>query len=284
MKAHLIAASLLLGVPIFAAMAQSPPQAQTEKPRPEIQRVFDAFLGTWSVTEKLDPSETMPNGGTGEGEEIYKRGPGNASFIEEIHLKEGSRNLSGLGVGWWDQQAKGYRTIWCDSENPDGCIVMAHLAKWDGNDFVLGDEFDRDGKRFVFREVFTDITPTSFTQTLYRGEAGKELKKLLTIHASRQSHGASSSDANDKDQMSAESNKALLRRAIDTWSAGDLSAVDEVVAPEYVGHVSTGDRDKQALRQRIEAFHHLYSQMAFHVEDQMADGDKVITRLSADLT
>jgi hypothetical protein len=185
MKTHLLAVALLLGMPIFAALAQSPPRAQNEKPRPEIQRVFDTFLGSWSVTEKIEPSETVPNGGTGEGEEVFKRGPGDSSFIWEIHLKEESRNLSGLGVGWWDQQLKGYRMIWCSSENRNGCIMMAHLAHWEGNDFVLADEFDRDGKKFVFKEVFSEITTTSFTQTLYQGEAGKELRKLLAIHATK---------------------------------------------------------------------------------------------------
>jgi len=56
------------------------------------------------------------------------------------------------------------------------------------------------------------------------------------------------------------------------------------VASEYVGHVSTGDRDQQGLRQRIEAFHRLYADVVFHVEDQMVDGDKVVTRLSAEVT
>jgi hypothetical protein len=33
--------------------------------------------------------------------------------------------------------------------------------------------------------VVSDITPNSFTQTLSQGEAGKELKTILTIHATR---------------------------------------------------------------------------------------------------
>jgi len=57
-----------------------------------------------------------------------------------------------------------------------------------------------------------------------------------------------------------------------------------VVAPGYIGHTSTGGRDIQGLRQRIEAFHKLYSNISFHIEDQMADGDKVVTRLTADVT
>jgi hypothetical protein len=185
MKAHLLAVTLLLGTPIFRATAQSPPSAQNQKPRPEIQRLFDAFLGTWSVTEKIEPTEMLPKGGTGQGEEVYKAGPGGVFLIEEIHLKEDANEISGLGVGWWDEKVKGFRALWCDSENPNGCIMMARLAKWEGDQWVLGDEFERDGKKFVFKEVFSEITPTSFTQTLYQGEAGKESTKLLTIHATK---------------------------------------------------------------------------------------------------
>ena len=150
-----------------------------------MQKLFNAFLGTWRVTEKIEPSEMMPNGGMGEGEEVYRAGPGGVSIIEEIHLKESTGEISGLGVGWWDAKAHGYRAVWCDSENPAGCILMAHLAKWEGDDFVLGDEFERNGKKFIFKEVFSEITPTSLTQTLYQGEAGKELKKLATLHGVR---------------------------------------------------------------------------------------------------
>jgi ketosteroid isomerase-like protein len=85
-------------------------------------------------------------------------------------------------------------------------------------------------------------------------------------------------------RSSAESNKALFRHAVDVWAAGDMSALEQVVAPDYIGHTSKGDSDIQGLRQRIEAFHKLYSSMSFHIEDQMADGDKVVTRLTANVT
>jgi hypothetical protein len=65
------------------------------------------------VTEEVEASETMPNGGAGQGEEVYRLGPGGASIIEEIHLKEPGGDTSGLGVGWWDQQVPGVQ----------GCLV-----------------------------------------------------------------------------------------------------------------------------------------------------------------
>jgi len=150
-----------------------------------MQRLFNAFLGTWQVTEKIEPSETLPSGGVGEGTEVYRAGPGGVSIIEEIHLKESTGEISGLGIGWWDEKAHGYKALWCDSQNPNGCILMAHFARWEGDRFVLRDEFEKNGKKFNFKEVFSEITPTSFTQTLYEGEVGKELKRLLTIHATR---------------------------------------------------------------------------------------------------
>jgi hypothetical protein len=41
------------------------------------------------------------------------------------------------------------------------------------------------GKKFTFKEVFSDIAPTSFTQTIYTGESGGELKQSVTIRATR---------------------------------------------------------------------------------------------------
>jgi len=196
-KLHLICWVFLVEVGLLSAGAQQTQQepqgpqsspslaAGAWQPSPEMQKLFKAFLGAWRVTEKIESSETMPNGGVGEGEEVYRSGPGGVSIIEKIHLKETMGEISGLGVGWWDQQAQGYRAVWCDSENPSGCILMAHLAKWEGNQFILRDEFARNGKKFDFKEVFSEITPTSFTQTLYQGETGKELKRLLTIHATK---------------------------------------------------------------------------------------------------
>ena len=170
------------------ATAQEPQQkstSMTRQPSPEMQRLFNTFLGTWRITEKIEPSEAMPNGGAAEGTEVYRAGPGGVSIIEEIHLKESTGEISGLGIGWWDEKAHGYKALWCDSQNPNGCILMAHLAKWERDQFILRDEFEKNGKKFNFKEVFSEITPASFTQTLYQGEAGKELRKLATIHATK---------------------------------------------------------------------------------------------------
>ena len=170
----------------FSLITLSPSIAQQQaSPPPEMQKLLSAMSGTWACHFDYAPSERRPNGGTAEGKVVFRSGPGGRSMIEVETAKEASGETSGMSVTWWDAQARGYRAIWCDDKMPGGCTVMSRLANWEGKDFVLGDEFTRDGKKLVFREVVSDITPNSFMQTLSQGEAGKELKTIVTIHATR---------------------------------------------------------------------------------------------------
>jgi hypothetical protein len=128
----------------------------------------------------------MPKPGLGQGTEVWRPGPGAHSLIEEIHTRRaGGREGAGLAVLWWDGQAQGYRVIWCASANPGGCVVMSKGAHWEDGQFVVGNEFERDGGKVVYREVFSNFTPVSFTQTIYEGESDAALKRVLTIHATR---------------------------------------------------------------------------------------------------
>jgi predicted SnoaL-like aldol condensation-catalyzing enzyme len=83
-------------------------------------------------------------------------------------------------------------------------------------------------------------------------------------------------------QDSPESRKAVVRKLADLYAAGDVSALDEVIAPNYVGHPSAGDRDLEGLRQSILYFHNLfiYARDSFQIEDQLVDGEKVVTRMT----
>lgn len=84
-------------------------------------------------------------------------------------------------------------------------------------------------------------------------------------------------------QDSPESRKAVFRKLVDIYAAGDVSALDQLIAPSYVEHPSAGDRDLEGLRQSIPYFHNLfiYTRDAFQIEDQLVDGEKVVTRMTA---
>lgn len=80
-----------------------------------------------------------------------------------------------------------------------------------------------------------------------------------------------------------ESKKAVFRRLVDIYATCNLSALEEVIAPDYVGHASAGDRDFEGFRQSILHFHNLfvYDQTSFEVNDQFVEGEKVATRMTA---
>ena len=84
---------------------------------------------------------------------------------------------------------------------------------------------------------------------------------------------------------SSEARKAVFRRLVDLYAIGDIAALDEVIAPNYVGHASAGDRDFEGFRQSILFFHKLfiYDKDSFRVEDQLVDGEKVATRMTANV-
>ena len=82
---------------------------------------------------------------------------------------------------------------------------------------------------------------------------------------------------------SPESRKTVFRRLVDLYALGDISALDELIAPNYVGHASAGDRDLEGFRQSIKYFHGLfvYDKDSFEVNDQFVEGEKVATRMTA---
>lgn len=154
-------------------------------PNPEIERLIQAFSGTWSIVLKVEPNEHSPKGGGGRGEEVWRPGPGRLSLIEEYHSTGADGELSGLGVAWWDKKAQRYQVMWCASSNAKGCIQMTHGATWESTQMVALHESLDAGKKSVFREVFANITKNSFTQTLYEGETANDLKRTVTITATR---------------------------------------------------------------------------------------------------
>ena len=84
--------------------------------------------------------------------------------------------------------------------------------------------------------------------------------------------------------MTAEQNKALVRRFYTEIDNGNLDAMDELVAEKYVDHnpppfpglPSGREGLKQAFRLFLKA-----TPGRHQIEDQIAEGDKVVTRLTS---
>ena len=85
---------------------------------PEMQSLIKAIAGRWSISEKLEPPEATPNGGLGEGEEIWRPGPGGFTLLEEEHIRTpyGERFL--LSLQWWDKSTNSFHGMLCKRLRP----------------------------------------------------------------------------------------------------------------------------------------------------------------------
>ncbi|MEV6874198.1 ester cyclase [Amycolatopsis sp. NPDC051128] len=81
-----------------------------------------------------------------------------------------------------------------------------------------------------------------------------------------------------------ETNKALVRRFYAEIDAGNLDAMDHLVAEEYVDHNPPPfpglEQGRAGLKQALQIFWEA-TPGRHEVEDQVAEGDKVVTRLTA---
>jgi predicted ester cyclase len=82
----------------------------------------------------------------------------------------------------------------------------------------------------------------------------------------------------------AEQNKALVRRFYEEIDKGNITVLDELVAENYIDHnpppfpgLASG---REGLKQIFRIFQH--STPGYHqIEDQIAEGDRVVTRLTS---
>jgi len=79
-------------------------------------------------------------------------------------------------------------------------------------------------------------------------------------------------------------NKELSRRFTELFSTDDEALADEVLAPDVVFHGTTGDGELRGIEQMkafVAAYRRAFPDATSTVEDQLADGDKVVTRWRA---
>jgi len=87
--------------------------------------------------------------------------------------------------------------------------------------------------------------------------------------------------------MSLEDNKALARRAIDeVWSKGNLAVAADVYAPNFVSHQHSHPhvrdvRSVSALIEFVREFRKAFPDFHDTIDDQVAEGDKVVTRFTS---
>jgi steroid delta-isomerase-like uncharacterized protein len=88
--------------------------------------------------------------------------------------------------------------------------------------------------------------------------------------------------------VSTEENKALVRRFFEEgWNAGNLDVFDEIDVPDYVLHdpsVHEEVRGVEGIKRFASMYLRAFPDLHFTVEDQIAEGDKVVTRWTSSAT
>ena len=85
--------------------------------------------------------------------------------------------------------------------------------------------------------------------------------------------------------MSTEQNKAMDRRVYEeVWNGGNLAVVDELVAANYVDHDQDPNGTLEGVegpKQSVTMYRTAFLDVHFTIEDQIAEGDLLVTRWTA---
>jgi predicted ester cyclase len=79
-----------------------------------------------------------------------------------------------------------------------------------------------------------------------------------------------------------EQNKALVRRFYEEQAKGNLDVIDEVLTSDFVDHdrLPGQEPDRQGYKRAIAEYHAAFSDVRLAIDDQVAAGDKVVTRFA----
>ena len=75
--------------------------------------------------------------------------------------------------------------------------------------------------------------------------------------------------------MSTEKNKTIQRRFQDIWNKGDFSIIEEIWDKDFVNH-NVKAKGFESIRQFVTVYHNAFPDVEFKIDDQIAEGDKVV--------
>jgi predicted ester cyclase len=84
--------------------------------------------------------------------------------------------------------------------------------------------------------------------------------------------------------LEAEENKALVRRFLAAEFKWDTATLDEILAPDFVDHSLPGEHGPKGYLLAMADGRAPFSEFHHNIEDQVAEGDKVVTRVTGHAT
>lgn len=77
--------------------------------------------------------------------------------------------------------------------------------------------------------------------------------------------------------MSIEENKAIQFRFQDIWNKGDFSIIEKIYDKDFINH-NVDAKGFDAIRKFVTVYRNAFPDVAFNIDDQIAEGDKVVMR------
>jgi C-1 hydroxylase len=84
--------------------------------------------------------------------------------------------------------------------------------------------------------------------------------------------------------VSAEKNKEFIRKYVDTWNRGDLQGLCQFWSPDMIHHARELDHGFEGVKSIVRGFMQAFPDLNFQIEDIVAEGDRVVTRMTARAT
>src|SRR5713101_9397623 len=84
--------------------------------------------------------------------------------------------------------------------------------------------------------------------------------------------------------MATEANKITIRRYVETWNQGDLKQLEEFWSPDLVHHTRGQSQGREEVKTVVATFMAAFPDLSFEIDDIIAEGDRVVTRMTARAT
>jgi steroid delta-isomerase-like uncharacterized protein len=78
--------------------------------------------------------------------------------------------------------------------------------------------------------------------------------------------------------MSPEQNKAIMRRFAIASVVNDRASLEALLAPDFVSYQANGTANREEYLQHLSYYLTAFSDVSFTVDEQIAEGDQVVTR------
>jgi hypothetical protein len=182
--------SIFLTVITLSFFATAYAQSKQQIGSSDLQSLTKLMEGTWNLKVNMEPTTEAPKGIQGVGEETWRSAPLGLTLTDEESFSAGPMKVTIVGLFWTDHATQKLRGLDCNNQNPHTCdlkdAVDGLTVQWDGRELIVEEpEPGPNGKQMMSRIVWSDIKPSSFTETGYFGPPGGPFKKGMTVLATR---------------------------------------------------------------------------------------------------